>query len=185
MAITPYRRVRGFCTLCGPCAVLCGAVRSCAFFPLPSQIGMNTMSNYLCQVGEQRRCSLLTYTLINLPYYLIVTEAQSVVGRRKQEAITRSPWPGDSSDDDDDDINGASLSPPASSLSVFLWLPLLGRLDGDRSCQRVRSAAGRRAAAAAAAAAALRRSSVESLIPRPPVRCNSSPVNSSCRLKSD
>jgi hypothetical protein len=175
MAITPYRRVRGFCTLCGPCAVLCGTVRccavvcgrvrSCAFFPLPSQIGMNTMSNYLCQVGERRRCSLLTYTLINLPFYLIVMEAQSVVGRRKQEAITRSPWPGDSSDDDDDDKNGASLSPPASSLPVFLWLPLLGRLDGDRSCQRVRSAAGRRAAAAAA----LRRSSVESLIPRPPV----------------
>jgi hypothetical protein len=78
------------------------------------------------RVGERRRCSLLTYTLIT--YSAICHEAQSVVGPcRKQEAITRTPWPGDSSDDDDNDDNGALSSPPASSLSVFLLLPLLGR----------------------------------------------------------
>jgi hypothetical protein len=89
-------RVRSLCGLVRCCAVQCGRVRSCAVFPLPSQIG--TTSNYLCRVAERRRCSLLTYTLVNLQFYLmeedlhIATEAQSVVGPcRKQEAITTAP----------------------------------------------------------------------------------------------
>jgi hypothetical protein len=87
-----------------------------------------------------------------------------LAARGGDSALPLARIPGDGSDDDYD---GASSSPTASSLSVFLLLPLLGRPAGDRSCQRVRSAAGRRAAAAAAAA--LRRNSVDSKVfPRSP-----------------
>jgi hypothetical protein len=116
------RRVRS-------CAVVCAAVRCCAAphgkFALTNWSDEQT--NAICRVGERCRCTLITYTLVNLQchlmegYFLIVTEAQSVVGPcRKQEAIRRSPWPGDGSDDDDD---GASSSPPASSFSAFLVCP--------------------------------------------------------------
>jgi hypothetical protein len=88
-------RVFARCAVCvrrvRSCAVLCGAVR---FFCAPLTSWSDEQTNEICRVGERCRCSLLTYTLVNLQCHLmeedllIVTEAQSVVGlRRKQEAI--------------------------------------------------------------------------------------------------
>jgi hypothetical protein len=47
-------------SLCGLCAVLCGAVRSCAVFPLPSQIGTTR------QQLTQSSCRTTSVLLVNL-----------------------------------------------------------------------------------------------------------------------
>jgi hypothetical protein len=87
--LSGVRSVCGLCavfvrSLCGLCAVCVRSV--CGLYV----VCMRSCAAHVRRVGERRRCSLLTYTLVNLQCYLmgedilIVTEAQSVVGPRRK-----------------------------------------------------------------------------------------------------